>query len=144
MAIKPSGWLCIWITVSQERCPYIGWSLNLQLLGLPAVFRRLITGCLVLKQRCIKEKGECWPNIVHVPCMDINCDNLRLKVISLCSNLEGKFIQPYPILTFNQVWPFILSMQFYLNSIFPTQKERRKSKQKERNQRPQSPPYINY
>ncbi|WKA02085.1 hypothetical protein VitviT2T_020316 [Vitis vinifera] len=48
---------------------------------------------------CIKEKGECWPNIVHLPCMDINCDNLRWKVISLCSNLEGKFIQPYPTLT---------------------------------------------
>lgn len=89
-----------------------------------------MTGCLILKQRCIKEKGECWPNIVHLPCMDINCDNLRWKVISLCSNLEGKFIQPYPTLTLIRYDHSYYQCSFIWILFFPLRKREEKANRK--------------
>ncbi|XWS77385.1 hypothetical protein CRYUN_Cryun01aG0256900 [Craigia yunnanensis] len=41
--------------------------------GLPASIGRLcISGCPVLQDKCIKERGEYWHIISHIPCLEIN------------------------------------------------------------------------
>lgn len=41
--------------------------------GLPASLGRLgISGCPVLQDKCKKARGEYWPVIAHIPCLEIN------------------------------------------------------------------------
>ena len=41
--------------------------------GLPDTLSRLyITDCPLLKQRCLKRKGQDWPNIAHIPFVEID------------------------------------------------------------------------
>ncbi|XP_034703238.1 putative disease resistance RPP13-like protein 1 [Vitis riparia] len=61
----------LWI----QRCP------KLQSLcpreGLPDTLSQLrIRDCLLLKQRCSKGKGQDWPNIAHIPCVEIDREYL--------------------------------------------------------------------
>ena len=53
--------------LSFRGCP------KLRYLGLPATVVSLqIKDCPMLKERCLKEKGEYWPNIAHIPCIQID------------------------------------------------------------------------
>ncbi|XP_022756850.1 putative disease resistance RPP13-like protein 1 [Durio zibethinus] len=41
--------------------------------GLPASLGRLcISGCPVLQDKCVKERGKYWPIISHIPCLEID------------------------------------------------------------------------
>ncbi|RVW72202.1 putative disease resistance protein [Vitis vinifera] len=47
--------------------------LQAQFLELPATLGRLeITGCPIIKESCLKEKGGYWPNFSHIPCIQID------------------------------------------------------------------------
>ena len=46
---------------------------KLSSLELPATLGRLeITGCPIIKESCLKEKGGYWPNFSHIPCIQID------------------------------------------------------------------------
>ncbi|EOX96605.1 LRR and NB-ARC domains-containing disease resistance protein, putative [Theobroma cacao] len=41
--------------------------------GLPATLGRFrIRECSLLRQKCLKDKGACWPLIAHIPCVEID------------------------------------------------------------------------
>ncbi|XVE74185.1 hypothetical protein DITRI_Ditri11bG0178700 [Diplodiscus trichospermus] len=45
--------------------------------GLPATLGRLfIRNCSLLEKQCSREKGEYWPLIAHIPCVDIEAANI--------------------------------------------------------------------
>ncbi|TYH06596.1 hypothetical protein ES288_A08G167400v1 [Gossypium darwinii] len=51
------------------ECPKLR---NLQREGLPATLGRLcIRNCSLLENRCSRDKGEYWPLIAHIPCIEI-------------------------------------------------------------------------
>ncbi|TYH64872.1 hypothetical protein ES332_D06G016200v1 [Gossypium tomentosum] len=67
------------------------------LMSLPQEVRNLnaletlrIRGCPHLKRRCKKVRGEDWPNIAHIPSIDIfNQDHFMLRIIQ--NNIGGMF-----------------------------------------------------
>ncbi|CBI40180.3 unnamed protein product, partial [Vitis vinifera] len=59
--------LCIWGCANLES---ISEKISLEL---PATLGRLeITGCPIIKESCLKEKGGYWPNFSHIPCIQID------------------------------------------------------------------------
>ena len=51
----------------------IYWCRKLRSLELPATLGRLeISDCPIIKESCSKEKGGYWPNIAHIPCIQID------------------------------------------------------------------------
>ncbi|XP_010645648.1 putative disease resistance protein At3g14460 [Vitis vinifera] len=49
------------------------WCRKLRSLELPATLGRLeISDCPIIKESCSKEKGGYWPNIAHIPCIQID------------------------------------------------------------------------
>lgn len=55
----------LWI----RQCPKLR---SLPVMVLPTLSNLEITGSPLLRRRCLKEKGDYWPRIDHIPCVDID------------------------------------------------------------------------
>lgn len=97
------------------RCPKL-WSLSLP----PTLASLNISECPILKERCLKEKGEHWPNIADFPNVRIDHELIHWSIISWDWNafpgswkrMGSRILFSHILTLFNQVSIFTTHYRF--------------------------------